>query len=355
MRSVRPLNHPQSQVESQHCLDMMSCVPAETPISRNMNARTADTVACIGGIVVDRKARVIESLHPGTSNPVTVSSCPGGVVCNIARNLAKLGCEAAIFSAVGRDSAGDLVLRDLESPNLDLSGVCHSPNRATASYTAVLDEKGQLFIGLADMAIFEELDLAWADSITPAIAKSKFWILDANLPAATIERLLRANKADAEVFVDPISVAKSARLRNVLDKIDVLFPNSKEAAVLSGRAVATPDDVVEAAAEIRRRGVGTVVVTLGEAGIYADDGVQASFIPAIGARKVCDVTGAGDALVAGYVYATIARERYDPALWGLAAASLTLETEDSIAPNLSRESVLERIESNLKKSGAANP
>ena len=154
-----------------------------------MTARNSETVACIGGIVVDRKARVIDPLHPGTSNPVTVSSCPGGVVCNIARNLVKLGGKAALFSSVGRDSAGDCVLRDLASPNLDLSHVSRSPNRPTASYTAVLDEKAQLFIGLADMAIFEELDAAWADSIASVIAQSKFWVLDANLQMCIRDRL----------------------------------------------------------------------------------------------------------------------------------------------------------------------
>ncbi|MGC1687343.1 MAG: carbohydrate kinase family protein [Candidatus Acidiferrales bacterium] len=319
-----------------------------------MITSNSQTVACIGGIVVDRKARVIEPLHPGTSNPVTVSSCPGGVVCNIARNFVKLGGNAAIFSRVGQDGAGNQVLQDLASPNLDLSHVTRSPNRPTATYTAVLDEKAQLFIGLADMSIFEELDSAWADTIAPAIARSKFWILDTNLPAVTIERLLRAKKGDATALVDPISVAKSVRVRSVLNEIDVLFPNTKEAAVLSGRAVATRDDIAEAAAEIRRQGAGTVIMTLGEDGIYVDDGKPGRFIPAIPARKVTDVTGAGDALVAGYAHAMIAGERYEPALWGLAAASLTLETEDSIAPNLSRESVLDRIESSLQKSGKLN-
>lgn len=319
-----------------------------------MITNNSKTIACIGGIVVDRKARVIEPLHPGTSNPVTVSSCPGGVVCNIARNFVKLGGNAALFSRVGQDGAGNQALQDLASPNLDLSHVTRSSNRPTATYTAVLDEKAQLFIGLADMAIFEELDSAWADSIASAIAQSKFWILDANLPAATIESLLRANDNDATVLVDPISVAKSARVRDVLNEIDVLFPNTKEAAVLSGRAVTTRDDIVRAAAEIRRQGVGTVIMTLGEDGIYVDDGKPGKFIPAIPARKVTDVTGAGDALVAGYAYAMIAGERYEAALWGLAAASLTLETEDSIAQNLSRESVLDRIESSLQKSGTSN-
>lgn len=272
----------------------------------------------------------------------------------IARNFVKLGGNAAIFSRVGQDGAGSQVLQDLASPNLDLSNVSRSSNRPTATYTAVLDEKAQLFIGLADMAIFEELDSAWADSVAATIARFKFWILDANLPSATIERLLRANKSDATVLVDPISVAKSVRVRSVLNEIDVLFPNTKEAAVLSGRAIATRDDIIEAAAEIRHQGAGTVIMTLGEDGIYVDDGKPGRFIPAIPARKVTDVTGAGDALVAGYAHAMIAGERYEPALWGLAAASLTLETEDSIAPNLSWESVLDRIESSLQKSGKLN-
>jgi pseudouridine kinase len=315
-----------------------------------MIAQSAEVVACIGGVVVDRKARVIERLHPGTSNPVTVRSCPGGVVCNIARNLAKLGCGTAIFSIVGHDANAEHALDDVETPNLDLSGVNRSSTRPTASYTAVLDEKGQLYIGLADMAIFEELDPDWADSIASAIARSRFWILDANLPAATIERLLRANQGRATVFVDPISVAKAARVRPVLNEIDVLFPNAKEAAALSGHSVETRDDLVQAAAEIRRRGVGTVIVTLGEDGVYLDNGEQGRFIQAIPARKVSDVTGAGDALVAGYVYAVAAGERYEPALWGLAAASLTVETEESIAPSLDRESVLKRIEASLTQS-----
>ena len=120
---------------------------------------------------------------------------------------------------------------------------------------------------------------------------------------------MRANKSDATVLVDPISVAKSVRVRAVLNEIDVLFPNTKEAAVLSGHAVATRDDIVEAAADLRRQGVGTVIMTLGEDGIYVDDGKPGRFIPAIPARKLTDVTGAGDALVAGYAYAMIAGER----------------------------------------------
>ena len=56
-------------------------------------------------------------------------------------------------------------------------------------------------------------------------------------------------------------------------------------------------DVPAAAGEIRARGVGTVVVTMGADGIYVEDASGGKFMLAIPPTRVCDVTGAGDALV----------------------------------------------------------
>ncbi len=307
------------------------------------------TIACIGGIDVDRKARVDGEFRLGTSNPVTVTTCPGGVVGNVSRSLARLGCRVSLFSILGKDAAGDNVLRELETAGVDVSTVRRSADCPTASYTAVLEANGQLFLGLADMAIFEELDPKWSDSIAGLIAQSQVWVVDTNLPAATLERLLKTHKGDATVVADPVSVVKSVRLRPVLDAVGVLFPDREEAAELSGQPVKTRSDIVKAASEIRRIGVGTVVVTLGADGLYIDDGRGGRFMPATPAEKVRDVTGAGDALVAGYVYGMLVGGDYEPALFGLAAASLALETDQSIAEDLRPERLRQRIESNLPR------
>lgn len=304
-------------------------------------------IACIGGIDVDRKARVIDGLHPGTSNPVRVTSCPGGVAGNVARNLAHLGCSVALFSIVGTDPAGDDLLRELRSSGIDVSLMRRSANRPTASYTAVLDPAGQLFIGLADMEIFEELGPAWADAIAPHLAKRPLWVVDANLPAITIERLLTAHKGRATVLADPISIAKSVRFRNVLSKIDVLFPNRLEAAELTGLAVKSRDNAARAAAELRRLGVGAVVLTLGADGLYLADARAARFLPAIPRAKIVDVTGAGDALLAGYVFGLLSRGADDAALFGLAAASFALECDQSVPESLSPDTLRRRIEFHL--------
>ena len=307
------------------------------------------TIACIGGVDIDRKARVDGQLRLATSNPVTVSTCLGGVAGNVARCLARLGCRVSLFSIVGKDAAGDSVLRELRTSGVDVSSLRRSADYPTASYTAVLEANGHLFLGLADMAIFEQLDPEWADSIAALIARSQIWVVDANLPAATVQRLLKTHKGSARVIADPVSVAKSARLRPVLDAVDVLFPDREESAELSGQPVKTRSDVAKAASEIRGLGVGTVVVTLGADGLYLDSGGGGRFMPAMAPEKVRDVTGAGDALVAGYVYGMLVGGNYEPALFGLAAASLTLETDKSVAEDLKPERLRQRIESNLHR------
>ena len=306
---------------------------------------TSPTIACIGGVVLDRKARVAGGARPGTSNPVSVTTSAGGVAANIARNLARLGCRVSLFSVLGVDDSGAAALRELENSGVNASAILRSRTHPTASYTAVLEPNGELFIGLADMDIFEELNSPWADRISSALAQFPVWILDTNLPARTIERLLKTHKGNATVLADPISIVKSQRIRSSISAVDVLFPNRKEAAVLCGFDVKTPSDIAEAAAEIRKRGVGTVVITLGGDGIYLDAGRGGKFLPVIPAKKIVDVTGAGDALVAGYVYGMLAGANYEPALFGLAAASLTVETEKSIAEDLQPERLLERIKS----------
>jgi hypothetical protein len=54
------------------------CATASWNRERRMNP-ASHTIACIGGIVLDRKARVEGGARPGTSNPVSVTTSTGGV------------------------------------------------------------------------------------------------------------------------------------------------------------------------------------------------------------------------------------------------------------------------------------
>lgn len=306
-------------------------------------------IACIGAVAMDRKLRAAGELRPGTSNPVTTALAPGGVARNIAENLARLGSDVSVFSLAGKDRAGDAVVAGLAAAGVEVSGVTRSSRLPTAGYTAVLDGAGDLAFGLADMEIFDDLGLDWADAIGPALSRFDLWVIDANLPGTVLEQLLRRFKGEALVAADPVSVAKSVRLRSLLDTVDVVFPDRAEAAALSGLPTGSRAEIAAAADRIRDLGAGTVIVTLGADGLYVADGAaRAEFLPAIERGSPGEVTGAGDALVAGYVWGLLADEP-DPALCGLAAACLALETIESAAPALSPARLLARLSSSVAR------
>lgn len=300
-------------------------------------------VACIGAVHLDWKARVIGEARSGTSNPAVTLRTPGGVAGNVARNLGRLGLPVTLFSIVGDDAAGRSLLGELHAASVDTSGVQHSGGPPTGAYLAILDREGRLLIAAADMEIYEALDPAWADRVGPGLADFEAWVLDANLPALTIARLMRyAGKAC--LLADPVSVAKAPRLAPALPRLDVLFPDRAEALTLAELPSRDEASVVAAAAAIRQRGVRRVVVSLGWRGVYLDDGVTPRQVPALPNRSVVDVTGAGDAQIAGYVYG-LSREGsgHSPIDWAMAAASLTVETIDSVRADLSPSLLADRL------------
>ncbi len=294
------------------------------------------SIACIGGMDMDRKARLHAPAVLGSSNPATTEATPGGVARNVAETLARLGLPVSLFSAVGDDPAGTTVLRQTVHAGVDVGGVARQGRAKTATYTAVLQPDGELVIGIADMAILDRLDAHWGRLILPELAPHDIWFVDANLPEPVLEVVLAAAaRAGRTVLADPVSAAKAPRLRPVLAAIDVLFPDRLEAAALTGQPVNTAAEALSAAAALQAAGVGTVIVTLGAEGLAVDDGGRRAIVPPPPVETVRDVTGAGDAFIAGYIYGLCTHGAAAALNHGLAAAGLALETDASVADTLS--------------------
>jgi pseudouridine kinase len=302
-----------------------------------------NSIACIGGLVWDETIVPSGEMIQGTSNPVTSSTSLGGVAHNIAAGLAGLEVNVSLFSIVGLDPVGDELLNRLSAGSIDASRVARSNAASTARYTAVLDPQGELIYGLADMEIFSELDVAWCDLNEESLAKYRVWVLDANLPPPTLSRLLLGMRGVATILVDPVSVAKADRLKGLLGGIDVLFPDRQEAAALGDLPTESTRQVEAAAARLLELGSKRVVVSLGGAGVCVADESGIEHKSALPVEGLCDVTGAGDALVAGYVYGLLDEGDSDPVDFGLAAASLVLESSGASVKNLSPKRLVERL------------
>jgi len=276
----------------------------------------------------------------GTSNPGRVHTAFGGVARNVAGNLARLGLKTTLVSRVGDDETGRHVLRHAETLGIDVSLCTVSPERPTASYTAIVEAAGELVLGLADRDIYLELSPALLAAALPVLRVQQYWFVDTNVPTETISWLLEQAGA-IPVAIDAISVVLARGLRELLARIPLLFANLAQAASIAG--VAQFASAAEAAAALRSLGARTGVLTAGAAGIALWDAAGIQSFPALPAQPR-DVTGAGDALEAATLFGLVSGQALAPsAQLGLAAAAITVESRDSAAPELTPDLLRQRL------------
>lgn len=252
---------------------------------------------CLGGAVIDRKLTALGAVRPGTSNPARMTTSFGGVARNVAENLARMGCAVTFLSCVGDDPDGAAMLAHLAEAGADVSGVEVIFGEPTAQYVAILEPGGALHVAASSMAL---LDRMYGPLVAGALASARAadWLfVDCNAPAATLAEILaRAAQDGIALAVDAISTPKAQRLPADLAGLGCLFLNRDEAVAILGDA-GDPGAMAQALAE---RGAARVVLTLGAEGALALEKRTSGLvhIPAEPA-KVVDVTGAGDALIAG--------------------------------------------------------
>lgn len=307
-------------------------------VGRGYVLRERPTAVVFGGANWDIKARSLGSAVAGTSNPAVIARTPGGVGRNIAENLARLGQQVELVAAVGADEAGsELVSRSVEA-GVGTGYVVTSPH-PTGTYLAALDVDGELVIGLSDMAATDTLEVAGIARARDLLVRAQVAVVDGNLPAAVVEWVLEeARTAGVRVVLDPVSVAKAARLAPVLAAGRPVFavkPNVDELGALTGHEVAdSPRAIVAAARALRDRGVDIVWVSRGARGslLVGPDGVlETPTTPA----HVEDVTGAGDAMTAGFVHGLLRGEPLAECVrFGHAAAALTVASSHTVRPDL---------------------
>jgi pseudouridine kinase len=283
--------------------------------------------------VLDRTLRLHAEPVGGTSNPASGSTSFGGVARNVAENLARLGVPARMVSRVGGDGAGRGLLEHLAAVGVDITGVVTDPAGATAQYVAVLDPGGDLVIGVADMAL---LDRIGADDVPAPDPVGGGWLFaDCNLAAPVLAALLARG---GRLAVDGVSTPKVVKLPAELTGLALLFVNRDEA--LAWLTAHRPEQAAwadgELAAVLLEAGAERVVLTRGPRPAVVADSQGTREVPAR-AVAVVDVTGAGDALVAGTLAELAAGRDLDDAVrFGHAVAAVTLTVSGGVRTDLSR-------------------
>jgi pseudouridine kinase len=287
-----------------------------------MASTSEAAVLCIGGAVIDRILETIEAPLVGTSNPVRSRIAHGGVARNVAETLTRLGCRASLASLIGDDPGGETLRKHAEAAGIDMQYLCIVPGTRTAEYTAAF-HKGELFAAFADMAIFDTWQAASIATLTPALHAASWVVADCNLPPAVLAELRsKRTSLPFRLAVNTVSVAKSARLGDDLSHIDVLFLNRHEAQAMTGSI-----EPRSAMRKLERRGAGSVVLTEGASGLHAIDSDGRLLAVSAAAVQIVNVSGAGDALIAGTVLRLAEKAPFEAAIeFGAACAMSALSS-----------------------------
>lgn len=311
-------------------------------IGKGYVLKNEDFVTIVGGANMDIIGFPKDKLIPNDSNPGVVKLSPGGVGRNIGENLARLGIETKLISVVGNDVYGNKILEEARSIGLDMKESLVLKDGSTSTYLAILDENGDMNVGISYMDIFERMSLDFIKEKKALIENSRLCILDTNLPKEVIDYLITQCRKTV-FFLDTVSTSKAKKVKDNIGLFHTIKPNKIEAEMLSGISIKNEQDLIKASEYFLNKGVKRVFITLGEDGIFYSDGESTNHIrgPKI---EVVNATGAGDAFVAALAYSYFYDfDMEETVRFAMAASILALSHEKTINPNISLENINKKM------------
>ena len=300
----------------------------------------------IGAANVDVHGRSRNAIVMRDSNPGFLATSVGGVTRNILENLTRQGLSTVLLTAVGDDLFGEMILRDSEAAGMDVSRVLRMATAHSSGYVAILDERGDMLLGMSDMRILESLSDSYLEEHAALLQAADAVVCDACLPLERLEQLLDLVEADTPVLIDPVSTAYARRMKPLAGRFYAIKPNEVELAILSGLPTQTEAEIERASEKLLHEGTKCVAVSRGDKGCYYADADGYRLFRALRpVKQMVNATGAGDAFLAGFTHGLVrglpVPQRLDYALASGITAILSLTT---INPDMSDALVRANLE-----------
>lgn len=293
----------------------------------------------IGGATVDLIGRPFKSLKYQDSNPGNVKLSFGGVARNIAENASRCGTNVSLMTLFGDDAFGQLCYQYCRKIGIDLTYSQTLKNSNTATYLALLQDSGEMNLAIADMEIVNKFDLNTFDLGINAMKKDDYCAIDTNLSTEVLELLCA--KIPAKIAMDPISTQKAIKAKSILKYLSVFKPNLIEAERVCGFKIENEIDILKALDYFTENGVKEIFITCGEKGVYASNGESKYHIFHENVNIV-NTTGGGDAFLGVYLsYRLKGYDWLEACEWGLVAAFMTVQSNETVVPHLNEENLTE--------------
>ena len=258
-------------------------------------------MAVLGSLNMDLIVETPRPAGPGETREGTrFYTTPGGKGANQAVAAARiLGPRAAVtmVGRVGRDPYGDELIASLQAAGVGTKYVRRDPTRNSGIAVIFIDAQGENYVNAVNGANGSCDEQQVAD-VHETLKDAAVLLVQQEIPLdITLRAMTNARKTGVTIILNPAPM-RSPLPDKFLTACDFLTLNAHEAAELSGFPVDSVDAARRGALQIRRTGPATVIVTLGQAGAWAEGESVSKLVPAPSVPVVATV-GAGDAFNGG--------------------------------------------------------
>jgi len=232
-----------------------------------------------------------------------------GGAANVANNIAALGDSPCLLGVVGEDEAAVKLSQLLKAKDISREYLVNDSYRRTTMKTRVIAHSQQVVRADREDAVelSPEIEKLVMERFTSLLGYISGVIISdygkGVITASLLDKVIPACRAKGIfVAVDP---KESHFFR--YKKVSVVTPNHHEAGFVAGRRIKTENDLQEVGRMLLAKlESDSILITRGEKGmaLFLANG-EIEYIPTV-ARKVFDVTGAGDTVIASLVSAVAA-------------------------------------------------
>lgn len=264
-----------------------------------------DLVLVIGDVMLDQYIYgSVRRISPEAPVPVMLREktvLKAGGAANVALNIMAMGAQVLLLGITGNDLSGDRLVQVLEEEGITPKYLIRSDSEVTTVKTRLLAGSQHL------LRIDEELAVPVDELMEARICTALTDIIDTLPVKAILVEDYNKGLLTPEVIRKITILAAERKIFLAVDpkfdqfleyqQFDLVKPNLREVSQVLNKPVdVSLECLKEASGSLRSQmGAKRIMITLGDHGIFVDDGREQSIVPANPA-DIVDVCGAGDAV-----------------------------------------------------------
>lgn len=286
----------------------------------------------LGSINADHILNIDQFPRPGeTVIGKQYSVAFGGKGANQAVAAGRSGADIAFIACVGNDDIGERVREQLASDNIDTQPVEAIDGTTTGVALIFVNGDGENVIGInagANASVTPD----YLDRYQQQVIDASALLMQLESPLETVIAAARlARQHQTEVILNP---APACELPDeLLSLLTMITPNETEAEKLTGIQVKDDESAACASAALHKKGIETVIITLGSRGVWLSQKNAGKLVPGFKVKAV-DTIAAGDTFNGALLTALLEGKDMDSAVRFAHAAAAIAVTRAGAQPSV---------------------